>query len=236
MRHPVLATDYDGTLAEHGAVAGSTWAAIDRLKASGRRVVLVTGRELEELFEVCPGSEAFDRVVAENGAVLYRPGDRSVELLGPRPPDAFVRALIERGVGPISAGRVIVATWEPHREAVEDAIRAAGLDLRVIANKRALMVLPPGVDKATGLARALAELGLAPRDAIGVGDAENDGDLLDACGLGVAVANALPSLKSRADLVTEGERGAGVVELIGRIIDGSLPHPPRPSGRVGEAR
>jgi hydroxymethylpyrimidine pyrophosphatase-like HAD family hydrolase len=223
MRHPVLATDYDGTLAEQGAVAGSTWAAIERLRATGRRVVLVTGRELEELLEVCPRVDLFDRVVVENGALLYRPGDRSEETLGPRPPDAFLRALMARGVGPISAGRVIVATWEPHRSAVEEVIRESGLDLVVIPNKRALMVLPPGLNKASGLARALGELGLSMADAVGVGDAENDSAMLEACGLGVAVANALPILKVRADLVTLGERGAGVVELIGRIIDGTVP-------------
>jgi HAD superfamily hydrolase (TIGR01484 family) len=223
MRHPVLATDYDGTLAEHGAVAGSTWAAIERLRATGRRVVLVTGRELGELLEVCPRVDLFDRVVVENGALLYRPGDRTEAVLAPRPPDAFLRALTARGVGPISAGRVIVATWEPHRPAIEEVIRELGLDLVVIPNKRALMVLPPGVDKASGLARAMGELGLSMADAIGVGDAENDSTMLEACGLGVAVANALPILKERADLVTIGERGAGVVELIGRIIEGTLP-------------
>ena len=223
MRYPVLATDYDGTLARHDHVNEATWAAVERLKASGRQAVLVTGRELEELLGVCPRVNLFDRVVAENGALIYRPSDRSERTLAPRPPVAFVKALVEKGVGPISVGRAIVATWEPHREAIEATIRSMGLDLRVIPNKRALMVLPPGVDKASGLVEALAELGLSPDDAVGVGDAENDLALLEACGFAAAVANALPSVKGRADLVTEGERGAGVVELIGRMIDGTLP-------------
>ncbi|WP_435008414.1 HAD family hydrolase [Tundrisphaera lichenicola] len=223
MRYRALATDYDGTLAERGAVADSTWAAVERLRSTGRRVVLVTGRELDELREVCPRLDLFDRVVAENGALLYRPEDRTEEALGPRPPDAFLEALMARGVGPISSGRVIVATWEPHRPVIEETIRELGLDLVVIPNKRALMVLPPGIDKASGLARALGELGLTPLDTVGVGDAENDSAMLEACGVGVAVANALPMLKARADLVTEGERGSGVVELIGRMIDEALP-------------
>ncbi len=101
-----------------------------------------------------------------------------------------------------------------------------GLGLRVIPNKRALMVLPEGVDKASGLVEALAELGLSPEDAVGVGDAENDLAMLEACGFAVAVANALPMVKERADLVTEGERGAGVSEVIGWMVEGTLP--PRP--------
>lgn len=213
-----LATDYDGTLADRGAVDAPTWAALDRLRASGRKLVLVTGRELPELLDVCDGITRFDRVVAENGALLYRPGDGTETVLAPPPPEGFVEALRARGVGPISVGRAIVATWEPHAATVEAAIRELGLDLVVTPNKRAVMVLPPGVDKASGLRVALGELGLAPGDAIGVGDAENDLAFLRICGRSAAVANALPGLKARVDLVARGERGAGVAELVDAIL------------------
>jgi hydroxymethylpyrimidine pyrophosphatase-like HAD family hydrolase len=218
MQYPVLATDYDGTLADHGFVDGPTWQSVERWKASGRRIVLVTGRELEEFLEVCTRVDLFDLVVLENGALLYRPSDRSESILAARPPDTFLKALFDKGVGPISTGRVIVATWVPHRRAIEKTIAAMGLDLRVIANKRALMVLPSGVDKASGLLAALFELGLSPEDAVGVGDAENDLAMLEACGLSVAVANALPLVKERANRVMRGERGAGVAELINSLI------------------
>jgi hydroxymethylpyrimidine pyrophosphatase-like HAD family hydrolase len=221
MRYPILATDYDGTLAEHGRVNHSTWASVERWKATGRRVVLVTGRELEELLGVCPRIELFDRVVVENGALIYRPMDRSETTLAARPPDSFVKALRDKGVGPISCGRVVVATWEPHRPAIEATIQAMGLDLRVIPNKRALMVLPPGVDKASGLVAALLELGLTPDDAVAVGDAENDLAMLEACGFSAAVANALPTVKERVNLVTRGDHGAGVAELIEGLVNGA---------------
>jgi hydroxymethylpyrimidine pyrophosphatase-like HAD family hydrolase len=126
-------------------------------------------------------------------------------------------------------GRVIVATWEPHGEAVLEVIRAMGLELQVILNKRAVMILPAGIDKATGLAAALDQLGLAPRDVVGVGDAENDLAFLASCGCSVAVRNALPLVKERVDLVTEGDHGAGVAELINRILaDDLLDLVPRP--------
>jgi hydroxymethylpyrimidine pyrophosphatase-like HAD family hydrolase len=218
MRYPVLATDYDGTLAQNGHVNHSTWASVERWKATGRRLVLVTGRELEELLGVCPRIELFDRVVAENGALLYRPMDRSEATLAARPPDGFVKALRDKGVGPISSGRVVVATWEPHRPAIEATIQSMGLDLRVIPNKRALMVLPPGVDKASGLVAALLELGLTRKETVAVGDAENDLAMLEACGYSAAVANALPTVKERVNLVTRGDHGAGVAELIEGIL------------------
>ena len=139
-----------------------------------------------------------------------------------RPPDAFVHALREQGVGPISVGRVIVATWEPHERAVLQVIHTLGLELNVIFNKGAVMVLPTGVNKATGLVAALEELDLSPHNAVGVGDAENDHAFLEICEASAAVANALPALKQRADFVTVGDHGAGVAEVIGKLVADDL--------------
>lgn len=222
-RFRALATDYDGTLAEDGIVSRDTLEALRRAKADGRTLVLVTGRELEDLIRTFPAVDIFDIVVAENGALLYtpKPTPRERPLATP-PPPAFAQALIARGVSPISCGRIIVATWEPHEQVVLETIREMGLELEVIFNKGAVMVLPTGVNKASGLLAALDELGIPPEQVVGVGDAENDHSLLAACGLGVAVANAVEALQQRADLVTRGSRGGGVVELIDRMIANDL--------------
>ena len=155
MRYLALCTDYDGTLATDGRVFPETVAALERLLASGRRVVLVTGRELDDLKKVCPRLDLFEYVVAENGALLYHPATGEETPLAQRPPESFVALLRQRGVGPISVGRVIVATWEPHETLVLATIRDLGLELQVIFNKGAVMILPGGVNKATGLAQAL---------------------------------------------------------------------------------
>jgi hydroxymethylpyrimidine pyrophosphatase-like HAD family hydrolase len=220
MRYAALATDYDGTLATHGRVDGPTIAALERFRASGRPLVMVTGRELDDLMKTFDRLDLFDRVVAENGALIYRPGDGSEKVLAEPPPPGFVEALRARGVGPISVGRSVVATWEPHEKAVLEVIHAMGLELQVIFNKGAVMVLPSGVNKATGMAAALDELGLSPHNVVGVGDAENDHAFLAHCECAVAVANALPLLKERADVVTSGDHGAGVVEIMkGMLAD-----------------
>ena len=222
MRYLVLCCDYDGTLATEGEVFPHTVAALKQLTASGRRAVLVTGRELDELRTVCPCLDQFEYVVAENGALLYQPSTRSVTPLAQRPPDSFVAALRARGIERISVGRVIVATWEPHETTVLETIRDQGLELQVIFNKGAVMVLPAGVNKATGLAAALQRMGLSAHNAVGVGDAENDHALLALCECGVAVANALPTLKQNADFVTVGARGEGVSELIAELVHDDL--------------
>ena len=165
-----------------------------------------------------PRLELFDLVVAENGALLYDPVNREVQALSDAPPPAFVERLRELGVAPLWVGRVIVATWEPNEGKVLSAIHDLGLNLQITFNKGAVMVLQVGVTKASGLRGALAQLGVSPLNCIGVGDAENDLAFLDVCGLPVAVANALPSVKERAAFVTTGTRGAGVAELIDQLL------------------
>lgn len=222
MHYFVLASDYDGTLATHGQVNDETLAALERLRISGRKLILVTGRELDELVRLFPQVDLFDCIVAENGALLYWPASGQEKLLAPKPPEEFVQALRDRNVDRLSVGKVIVATWRPYETIVIEVIRELGLQLQVIFNKDAVMVLPEGINKASGLNAALNELNISPDNVVGVGDAENDYALLRCCGCGVAVANALPMLKECADLVTNGSRGAGVIELIDKLIASDL--------------
>jgi hydroxymethylpyrimidine pyrophosphatase-like HAD family hydrolase len=221
MRYFALATDYDGTLATDGRVDAATMDALRRLKSSGRRVVLVTGRRLDDLQHVFPEHAIFDRIVAENGAVLYDPTDKSVRDLEDPPPPELARALRARGV-PLDVGHVILATWQPHEGVVLDTIREMGLELHLEFNKGAVMVMPAGVTKRTGLDAALLDLQLSSHNVVGVGDAENDHAFLTACECGVAVQNALPSLKDRADWITDESRGKGVMQLIDRLLEDDL--------------
>ena len=225
MPYAALAVDYDGTLATHGKVGPAELDALARARASGLRILMVSGRELPDLRRTFDGLACVDRLVLENGALLFDPATGNERTLVEPPPASFAEALLARGIpgDRISAGRVIVATWEPFQQLVLDTIREHQLELQVICNKGAVMVLPSGVDKATGLRAALADLDLDPRDVIGIGDAENDHVFLETCGLGVAVANALPALKERADLVTRGDHGAGVIEIVDRLLAGDLP-------------
>jgi len=222
MRYTVFATDYDGTLAHHGTVSDDTVAALQRLGESGRKLVLVTGRILAELQDVFPRLGVFDLVVAENGPVLFNPATGEERLIATPPRDEFVLALRHAGATPLDVGRVVVATREPYDEVVHRAIREMGLDLQIIYNKGAVMVLPTGANKGVGLTAALDELGAAPHQVVAVGDAENDHSLLKLSGFGAAVANALPALKEAADYVTRGRASEGVIELIELILADDL--------------
>jgi HAD superfamily hydrolase (TIGR01484 family) len=222
MRFLALAADYDGTIAHDGCVAEETLDALRRFRESGRKLILVTGRELPDLERAFPHLDVFDRVVAENGAVLYHPESREKKILAAPPPSQFVEDLRARGVPALSVGDVVVATWRPHEAAILESIQALGLDLQVIFNKDAVMVLPAGVNKMTGLHQALCAIKLSHHNAAGIGDAQNDLAFLRRCECSAAVANALPAVKEAADVVLEGRDGAGCAEFISAILADDL--------------
>ncbi|HLQ91195.1 MAG TPA: HAD-IIB family hydrolase [Xanthobacteraceae bacterium] len=207
-----LATDYDGTLALQGHVDAPTRAALDAVRRSGRKLILVTGRDLPDLRRVFDEMELFDMVVAENGGLLLDPATREEIVLTDPPPVALIKRLRERGVQPLSVGRTIIATREPNEGIVLEAIRSLNLEQHIVFNKGAVMILPTSVNKASGLKHALARLNLSPQNVVGVGDAENDIAFLGVCGCAVAVNNALPTVKAKADFVVA-DHGAGIVEL-----------------------
>ena len=218
MRFKALATDYDGTIAHHGTVDAATVDALQCWKESGRKLLLVTGRELPDLHSVFSETGIFDLIVAENGALLYWPHTKEERCLVPAPPPEFPDLLRQRGVNTLSVGRVIVATMDPYETEVREAIDELQLALDVIPNKGSIMVLPKGVDKGFGLAAALEELQISSVEIVAVGDAENDHSLLRGAGFSVAVANALPELKSVAHWTCPSGHGAGVRELITKIL------------------
>ncbi len=241
MRYHVLAVDFDGTLAGSGRVDASTVEALHRFLATGRHLVMVTGRELPDLLAAFPQIDLFEWVVAENGGLLYHPSTKTEHLIAEPPSEKLIHALQRRSVSPLSIGKAIVATWRPHETVVLETIRDLGLDLQIIFNKRAVMILPAGVNKAFGLGAALKEMGISAHNAVGIGDAENDLAFLRNCELSAAVRNALPAVKESVDLVTQADHGSGVAELINLVIaddlsslDDRLQHHYLPLGTNGD--
>ena len=234
MRYTALATDYDGTLAHHGRVSEPTLAALRRARQSGRKLIMVTGRELPDLQFAFPHLDLFDLVVAENGALLFWPAEDRIQVLAEPPPADLCQTLKDRGVSPMSCGKVVIGSWRPSEKIILEVISSLGLEHHIIFNKDAVMILPSGVNKATGLAAALAELKIAADAVVGIGDAENDHAFLDSCAVAVAVDNALSSLKEHCDLVMTKDHGDGVIELIDRLLADDLANlgPRRPRTKL----
>jgi phosphoglycolate phosphatase (TIGR01487 family) len=216
----LLVCDYDGTLATSGVVSLRTLEALQAVLASGRKLILATGRRLPELIEIFPQVALFAWVIAENGAVVYETAICRTEVLGEPPPDQFLRVLEEHGIQPLARGKAIVATGSNHAKALSDLIQGMDLAYEVILNKDSAMVLPRGVNKGSGLSWVLKKLGLSEQEVIVVGDGENDSDLFSVSGFRVAVANAVPELKSMADWVTPSAAGLGIEQLSNLLLIG----------------
>ena len=212
MHRCVLAFDFDGTIAENGVVPPHIYTALEQLYASGYVLFLVTGR-LTESVSLGALGDLFTGIVWENGAVLYDTANHETQLPFGQLDRRLVEALTAADV-PLEHGLAIVSTWDPHKETVWRVINEWGGDAAVINNKGAIMILPAGAAKGSGLQRLLTICGFSPRNLVSFGDAENDLSLLNLGEYGVAVADAVPSLKAIADLVTTQPGPAGVHEVL----------------------
>ena len=212
MKFRALALDYDGTIAQDGVLNPEVKAAIAEVRVRGIVVVLVTGRVLADLKQVVGDLDFVDAVVAENGAVLEFP-NRYSRLIGSPPPAVFLDQLGRRGIE-FKVGQCIVESDAASAQQILAAIRELELPLVLLFNRGRLMILPQGVSKSVGLHHALGALHLSAHNAIAIGDAENDHDLLAACELGVAVGWGSPALKRIADQVLDGDGPSAVADFI----------------------
>ncbi len=228
MKFEVLAIDYDGTIARDGKLDPDVRTAIMEARARGIVAVLVTGRILADLTRAAGGLEFVDAVVAENGAVVAFPNGHT-RLIGQPPPQVFLDQLGKRGIEFV-LGQCIVDTDADSALKILELIRHLELPLVLLFNHSRLMVLPQGISKGTGLRAALNALRLSPHNAIGIGDAENDHDLLEACEVGVAVSWGSPALQKKADEVLVGDGPKAVAAYIRQAAQ-EMRLPKDPNGR-----
>ena len=218
MRYVALAAGFDGTLAQDGRCDERCIEALRALAATGRKLILVTARGLRELLEIFPEARIFDYVVAENGAVMHRPAARESQILAQAPPEILLQELRRRHVTPLSVGSSIVTTVRANEGEINAALRKLQLDFQLVTNPGALMMLPAGVNKASGVRAALRELGLSRHNLVAIGDGENDLALFELAAHAVAVSNADPLVKRVADRSTQGAYCEGFLELARDLI------------------
>jgi len=213
MKFAALALDYDGTIAVEGRFHPAVRKAIGDLRRQGVAVLLVTGRRLSDLRQVAGDVTCFDAIVGENGAVLEFPSSGHQIRVG-RPPSPDVVAEI-RSLGiDINVGESVIEAEAERAPEILGVIRRLEQPLVIFFNRDRLMVLPQAISKSTGLREALFALRLSIHNTVGIGDAENDHDLLNACEVGVAVGWGSRALRAVADEVIEGTGPEAVAEYI----------------------
>ncbi|MEZ5489000.1 MAG: HAD hydrolase family protein [Gammaproteobacteria bacterium] len=215
MRLRVIATDYDGTIAIDGVLDPAIREAIALARQRGVLVVIVTGRIYSELRNVAGCLDFVDGVVAENGAVAALPNGH-VTVFGASPPLSLITKLSERCID-FKVGRCVIEMDADFADVAIALIREMELPLTISFNRSRMMLLPPSISKASGLRHLLDTFNVSIHNAIGIGDAENDHELLTCCEHGVAVSWGSARLRESADFVLEGNGPAAVAGYIERV-------------------
>jgi len=231
----IIATDFDGTLARDGFVPPITWDLLRQAKMAGLTLILATGRIIETFINDGPFTEIFEVIVAEDGAVVFFPRKNLIKQPFGRISPLVIQRLEELNI-PLEHGLSIVATRIPHDEAIIQVLKELSEGATIEYNVGAVMLLPPGATKGTGLSYALQELGYSPHNLVACGDAENDYSLLELAELAVAVPKALPKIKVIADIVLPDDAedpGTGINQFFRQILTRRLPnHRQRPERRL----
>jgi hydroxymethylpyrimidine pyrophosphatase-like HAD family hydrolase len=209
----LLAFDYDETLAMNGRMHPAAAEALDEARRAGWRLALVTGRTHDRIVEICPHLGLFDLVVPENGCLLHTPASGAVEALAAGPVERLRAALTAAAI-PYFPGRVVTITKRQYERQVRGVLEGDGLAFDCYPNRPAVMIVPRGTSKATGLAVGLARLGVAPEEVIALGDDENDLAMFQAVGLCVAVGNAVEAVRAAAHVVLPVPNGEGVAAFV----------------------
>ncbi|MDI3538053.1 MAG: hypothetical protein PWP12_365 [Bacillota bacterium] len=94
-----------------------------------------------------------------------------------------------------------------------------GSEARVTSSKPTFLeIIHPEVSKRSGIEYLLAFFGICPEEAVAVGDNYNDLEMIDLAGLGVAMGNAPPEVKAKADYITASNTEDGVAQVIEKFI------------------
>jgi len=215
--HNILIFDYDGTLTfETHEIPEITRDALKRMKERKLATLgIISGRDLPFLLNVDESlSHVFSFLIAENGAVTYFSDLKKKTVLGKDWSERARKVFLNSGIRMYFA-EVMFATAIENAPLVSELLQKSKLDVKLVPNRDSLMVLPPDVDKGTGVAATVQHFGTTKKLFLTCfGDGENDLALFAPADLGVAVANAVDALKKIADVITEKPGGYGVAEYL----------------------
>ena len=216
MTQRIFAFDFDGTIAEEGQVPLEIIEVFRQAHSRNHALFLVTGRlfrqaDIEGILPYLTG------IVWENGAVLEHLPTDQVSLPFGKLPDPLVKDLEQTGIEMIT-GMSIAATWAQHESLVKQISGQHNYCPTLDWNKLALMILPSGANKGSGLKRLLEQSNLSSYTLTAFGDGENDHSLLAIADTAVAVQDAVPSLQKVAHVVSKNPGPSGVVEILGGLL------------------
>lgn len=156
------------------------------------------------------GSRLFMPVHNQFADVLVQYHEPQPEIVGP----------LSKLAGSVAFNKMIVmcdaAQMPKLREKVTEHVD--GTAHIVLSSPFLLEIIPLGTSKGAGLAWLLDYLKVSPDEVLALGDADNDIEMLQMAGIGVAMANAMPLVKQAADVIVASNEADGVAEAIERFV------------------
>lgn len=128
---------------------------------------------------------------------------RRIERLAPG------RAIPRDGIAKATFYGTEMSTFETVRDGLDDRFKVITGTIPYLGDAGGEVSMR-GIDKGTAIERVLHELGLAVGSSLAIGDSSNDLEMLSFVGVGIAMGNALPSVKSVADEITTSVQEDGV--------------------------
>jgi phosphoglycolate phosphatase (TIGR01487 family) len=222
-----VACDVDGTITDRQRrISLPAIVCMRDLVERGVEVVLASGNTACFMDALARAIGTSGTVIAENGGVfrigfagaLQIEGDRSEAVSAFRVLEAYYQ---RKGVALELYGEryrfsdVAIARTVPTEE-VREVVR--GLGVKVLDTGFAIHLQAKGLSKGLALQKLAAGMGIPAEEFLAVGDSENDLEMIEAAGIGVAVANAGDAVKAASDYIAEKGDGDGFVEAVTRYL------------------
>ena len=219
-----FAIDIDGTLTENGGgtIHLPAFQNLRTLEKLGYRIIYVTGRSSIEAYILSVFGGTTKIAVVENGGVVtISPSDHI--LLGNKEKCIMGYNTLNRKIDNVKITNGFNRMTEIVLERTFDIdkgkkiFKENNLDLDLYDSKYSFHINNRGINKSTGLAKALDILKIHPSETVTIGDSETDIPLFEFCGFSIALNHSDKIVKSKSNHVVSGNEGKGLVEALDYI-------------------
>src|SRR5215210_7115023 len=211
-----FAIDIDGTLTENGGGIIHLPAVqnLRTLEKLGYRIIYVTGRSSVEAYILSVFTGTTKIAVGENGGVVTISPTEHI-ILGNKAECINGYRMLSKKLENVKLKNVFDRTF--NIELGKQILQDTNMDVKLTDSKYSFHINNIGINKASGLAKALDILKIKPSETVTIGDSETDIPLFQFCAFGIALNHADEIVKSKANYVVSQNSGKGLVEALDYI-------------------